>query len=202
MKFVKFLALLLDEHLSWKYHLRELSKKLAKTRGMFFKIRNLLPLDVLICLYNALSFLQYGLIVWGQTYASYIEPVFRLQKKAIRAISFQPRLSPSLPIFKDLELLRLSDIFYLRLLTFVFDSVNKTSPESFHNFFVFNSSVDQYCTRQASQGDLYLTRQNSLQYGLKSLRYLGAKLPAELRNALSKTSFKAKLKTYSLNKVN
>ena len=42
---------------------------------MFFKIRNLLPLDVLICLYNALflSFLQYGLIVWGQAYASYID---------------------------------------------------------------------------------------------------------------------------------
>ena len=208
VKFVKFLGLLLDEHLSWKYHLSELSKKLARTCGMFFKIRNLLPLDVLICLYNALflSFLQYGLIVWGQTYASYIEPVFRLQKKAIRAISFQPRLSPSLPIFKDLKLLKLSDIFELRLLTFVFDSVNKTSPECFHNFFVFNSSVHLYCTRQASQGDLYLTRQNSLQYGLKSLRYLGAKLwntlPAELRNAPSKISFKAKLKTYLLNKVN
>ena len=149
---------------------------------------------------------NYGLIVWGQTYASYIETVFRLQKKTIRAISFQPRLSPSLPIFKDLKLLKLSDIFEQRLLTFVFDSVNKTSPECFHNFFVFSSSVHQYCTRQASQGDLYLTRQNSLQYGLKSLCYLGAKLwnilPAELRNAPSKLSFKAKLKTYLLNKVN
>ena len=73
VKFVKFLGLLLDEHLSWKYHLSELSKKLARTCGMFFKIRNLLPLDVLFCLYNAsfLPFLQYGLIVWGQTYASY-----------------------------------------------------------------------------------------------------------------------------------
>ena len=164
MKFVKFLGLLLDEHLSWKYHLSEWCKKLARTCGIFFKIRNLLPLDFLICLYNALflSFLQYGLIVWGQTYASYIEPVFRLQKKAIRATSFQPRLSPSLPIFKDRKLLKLSDIFELRLLTFVFDSVNKS-----HNFFVFNSSVHQYCTRQASKGDLYLTRQNSLQYGLK-----------------------------------
>ena len=208
VKFVKFLGLLLDEHLSWKYHLSELSKKLARTCGMFFKIRNFLPLDVLICLYNALflSFLQYGLIVWGQTYKSYVELVFRLQKKAIRAISFQPRLSPSLPIFKDLKLLKLSDIFELRLLTFVFDSVNKTSPECFHNFFVFNSSVHQYCTRQASQRDLYLTRQNSLQYGLKSLRYLGAKLwntlPAEPRNTPSKISFKAKLKTYLLNKVN
>ena len=47
VKFVKFFGLLLDEHLSWKYHLSELSKKLARTCGMFFKIRNLLPLDVL-----------------------------------------------------------------------------------------------------------------------------------------------------------
>ena len=103
---------------------------------MFFKIRNLLPLDVLICLYNALflSFLQYGLIVWGQTYASYIDPIFKLQKKAVRAISFQPRMSPSLPIFNDLKLLKLSEIFELRLLTFVFDSVKKTSPSCFHDF--------------------------------------------------------------------
>ena len=104
VKFVKFLGLLLDEHLRWKYHLSELSKKLARTCGMFFKIRNLLPLDVLICLYNALllSFLQYGLIVWGQAYASYIDPVFKLQKKAVRAISFQPRISP---LFQSLMIL-------------------------------------------------------------------------------------------------
>ena len=208
VKFVKFLGLLLDEHLSWKYHLSELSKKLARTCGIFFRIRNLLPLDVLLCLYNALflSFLQYGLIVWGGTYASYIEPIFKLQKKAVRAISFQSRLSPSLPIFKDLKLLKLSEIFELRLSTFVFDSVNKTSPSCFHNFFLFNSSVHQYSTRQASQGDLYLLRKNSSQYGLKSIRYLGAKLwnplPVELRNAPSKVSFKTKMKFYLLSKAN
>ena len=208
VKFVKFLGLLLDEHLSWRYHLSELSKKLSRTCGMFFKIRNLLPLDVLVCLYNALflSFLQYGLIVWGQTYASYTDPVFKLQKKAVRAISFQPRMSPSLPIFNDLKLLKLSEIFELRLLTFVFDSVNKTSPSCFHDFFLFSSSVHQYYTRHASQGDLYMSRKNSLQYGLKSIRYLGAKLwntlPVEIRNAPSKISFKTRLKIHLLEKVN
>ena len=38
VKFVKFLGLLLDEHLSWKYHLSELSKQLATTCGMFSKL--------------------------------------------------------------------------------------------------------------------------------------------------------------------
>ena len=89
---------------------------------------------------------------------------------------------------------------------FVFDTVNKTSPSCFHDFFLFSSSVHQYSTRQASQGDLYMFRKNSPQYGPKSIRYLGAKLwnmlPVELRNAPSKISFKAKLKVYLLNGVN
>ena len=85
VKFVKFFGLLLHEHLTWKYHLTELSQKFASTCGVFFRIWNLLPLDALICLYNALflplPFIQYGIIAWGQTYASYIDPIFKLQKK-------------------------------------------------------------------------------------------------------------------------
>ena len=127
------------------------------------------------------------------------------RKKLIRAISFQSRMSPSLPIFDDFKLLKLSEIFELRPLTFVFDSVKKASPSFFHDFFLFSSSVHQYATRQASQGDLYMFQKNSLQYGLNSIRYLGAKLwntlPVELRNSPSKSSFQTKLKIYLLNKV-
>ena len=120
------------------------------------------------------------------------------RKKQSGLSLFSLNCQASLPIFKDLKLLELSEIFELRLSTFVFDSVNKTSPSCFHNFFLFNSSVHQYSTRQASQGDLYLLRKNSSQYGLKSIRYLGAKLwnslPVELRNAPSEVSFKTKMK--------
>ena len=87
--YVKFLGVL-DENLSWKYHLTDLSKKLAKTCGMFFKIRHFLRMHVLICLYNSLfsPFLQYGILVWGLTHDTYINPVFLLQKRVVRAISF------------------------------------------------------------------------------------------------------------------
>ena len=70
-------------------------------------VRYLLPTSTLITLYNALfmSFLQYGIVAWGQTFDSYIEPLFKLQKRAVRASSHQPFLAHSLPIFKDLKLL-------------------------------------------------------------------------------------------------
>ena len=153
VKYVKFLGLLLDENLSWKYHLGELSKKLARTCGIHFRIRNLLTSESLICIYNALfmSFLQYGITVWGQTYDSYLEPIFKLQKKAVRAISHQPFRSPSLPIFKKLKLLRIQDIFQLRLLTFVYESINKKNPSCFHDYFSFNANIHQHSIRQCNR---------------------------------------------------
>ena len=142
--------------------------------------------------------MQYGIIVWGQTYESHINPIFKLQEKAFRAISFQSRMSPACPIFNDLKLLKLREIFELRLLTFVFDSVKKASLSCFHDVFLLSSSVHHYLTRHASEGNLHLLQKNSLQYLLKSTRYLSTKLwymlPIEVRNAPSKSSFKTKLK--------
>ena len=61
--YVKFLGILLDSHLSWKFHLTELSKKLARTAGLFYKIRHYAPEDTLMLLYHGLfdSFLPYGM---------------------------------------------------------------------------------------------------------------------------------------------
>ena len=206
-KYVKFLGLLLDEYLSWKHHLSELAKKLARTCGILFEIKNLLPTNTLGNVYNALflSFLQYGIIVWGQTYTSYIEPIFKLQKRAIRVISHQSYLVHSLPIFKELKLLTLPDVFKLKLLTFVFESTNKITPACFHNFFSSNSFMHHYDTRQSVRGDLYLVRKNTVQYGVKCIQYMGAtlwnSLPVELRNSTSKFLFKKELKVFLLNSM-
>ena len=175
--YVKFLGVLLDENLSWKYHLTELSKKLARTCGIFFKVRHFLPINILICLYNSLfsPFLQYGILVWGLTYETYINPMFLLQKRVIKAISFQNFTSPSSPIFSDLKILKLHDLLQLKLLCFVYDCVNKIPPACFHSFFELVESVHPHRTRQATNYDIFLNQKNTLQYGLMSVRYFGAK---------------------------
>ena len=53
-QYVKFLGILLDEHLTWKYHITELHKKLTRNSGMVFKIRHYISLQQLISLYNSL----------------------------------------------------------------------------------------------------------------------------------------------------
>ena len=118
---LNLLVFFLDEKLSWKYHLTELYKTLARTCGVFFKMRYLLPSSILICLYNSIlsPFLQYGILVWGLTYETYIKPVFLLQKRVLRAISFRHYTSASTPIFADLKVSKLHDLSQSKLLCFV-----------------------------------------------------------------------------------
>ena len=51
---VRFLSVLLDSTLSRRNHLTELSKKLARTVGLFYKIRHYAPQDTLLLLYHAI----------------------------------------------------------------------------------------------------------------------------------------------------
>ena len=180
----------------------ELSKKLARTCGMFFKIRHFLPIHVLVCLYNSLfsPFLQHGILVWVLTYETHINPVFLLQKRAVRAISFEHYTAPSTPIFSDLKILKLQDLFHLELLSFVYECVNKISPSCFHSFFELVGSVHQYGTRQIIKSNIFLTQKNTLQYGLRSVRYCGAKcwnnIPVDIKQSPSVSSFRQKIKAF------
>ena len=205
-QYVKFLGILLDENLGWKFHLSELAKKLARTCGMFFKIRHFLPVDVLLCLYNSLfaSFLQYGIVVWGFAYDVHIQPIFLLQKRIIRAISFQSFTSPSSPIFSDLKILKLHELFQLKLLSFVYECTNKIAPVCFHTFFEPIKSIHQHDTGNASKNDIFLTHKNTLQYGIKSIHFTGAKywnsIPSTIKQSVSLINFRYKLKQFLLAK--
>ena len=87
---VKFLGILLDENLSWKFHINELSKKLSRTVGIFYKIRHFYPSDILQILYYSLfySFLSYDISVWGFTFKSYFEKLSLVQKKIVEVMTF------------------------------------------------------------------------------------------------------------------
>ena len=175
---------------------------LSRTTGIFFKIRHYIPIETPICLYNSLfsSFLSYGIIVWGLTYTSYLNPLFLLQKKILRCIKFQPFTAPSTPLFHSLKIMKLEDIFHLNILTFVFKAINKLSPIYFHNYFTPSSSVHRFGTRQATRGDLFNTLKNTTLYGHKTVQYFGSKLwntlPIFIRVTVTAALFRSKLKVY------
>ena len=60
---ITFLGVPLDSHLSWKSHITELSKKLSRIVGLFYKVRHYAPLEILKLLYHGIfhPFISYGI---------------------------------------------------------------------------------------------------------------------------------------------
>ena len=86
---IKFLGLLIDPHLSWKDHINHLCNKLSRIVGVLYRVRFQLPSKILLTLYNSLIFsaISYCNIVWGNTFSTYVNKLFILQKRTIRLIT-------------------------------------------------------------------------------------------------------------------
>src|SRR6218665_1848109 len=86
---VKFLGVIIDEHLTWKSRINLVKNKAAKMIGIIKRLKFTFPLSALRILYNAfvLPCLNYGIILWGGGYKTPLQPIHLLQKKAVRLIT-------------------------------------------------------------------------------------------------------------------
>ena len=105
-------------------------------------------MDFSCCFYNI------ALLLGDKHFIHTLNHYSSCKKRAIRATSHQSFLAHTLPIFKDLKLLRIADIFKLRLLPFVYEAINRLAPNCFHDFFSLNFSIHCHKTRQSTRGDL------------------------------------------------
>ena len=103
---------------------------------------------------------------------------------------------PSDPIFKKLELLKVTDLYKLCTLKFVYESVNKLNPFQFHTYYSY--PTHNYNTDAIRNIKLALPKIRTSTYGLKSLKYSGCILWNNLsfaeRNIKSKNEFSRILK--------
>ena len=55
--------------------------------------------------------MNYCINVWGRTFDSYLDPLVKLQKKAVRVIAGAQRNSHTDPLFKKLNILEFHKIY-------------------------------------------------------------------------------------------
>jgi hypothetical protein len=84
----RFLGVIIDESLSWSYHIKSVVSKMSRYIGVMFKIKKFLPLKSRLQVYHSFvqSYLSYCSLVWGFCCRSNIETLFRKQKIGIRAV--------------------------------------------------------------------------------------------------------------------
>ena len=186
---IKYLGLILDSRLTWSHHINELSKKLNRAVGMLYKIREFCPKIVLRSLYFSIfnSHLNYGIPVWGNADQHYMHKLVLLQKKAIRAITFSDFKAHSSPLFKDMNILKINDIYECQLASLMWDYEHNTLPNSLFCLFKKRNEIHNYNTRSAHAGKLSVNKSNTKRYGLKSFHVQGSKI---LNNLLDEELYK------------
>ena len=133
--YVKYLGLIVDCHLNWKKHVHEVSKKISRGIGILSKLRHFVTDDIITQLYYSLvyPFLTYGLVVWGNTYATTLKPIVTLQKQALRIITFSKHGAQSRPIFFQLGLIKFVDLVTMQTAIFMFQYYHNLLPKAFDN---------------------------------------------------------------------
>ncbi len=89
-------------------------------------LKHFLPLKTKVLIYNSLIvlYINYGLLIWGFA----CDKIVKLQKKAIKIISVSKYNAHTDAIFKQLYLLKVSDIFKLQKLKFYYKLRNRQLP--------------------------------------------------------------------------
>ena len=160
-KSVKFLGVHIDESLNWKCHTNYINKKIAGSLYALRQAKNILPTDCLKTLYYALiqPHISYGLLAWGNSTPTTLNRTILLQKRAVRLISKAGYNSHTDPLFKSLEILKVTNLFELGALTFMHKYNQHKLPFSFTGVYRYNYEVQSnYQTRQAGQIHIPLCR--------------------------------------------
>ena len=157
-------------------------KKIKRNVGIISKLHYYVNLDILVKLYYTLvyAFLTYGLISWRNTYPSTVQPQFNLQKRAIRIIKFHNFIERSSPIFKRLNIIKLSDLVFLNIAVFMYKFHNIYLPSVFDTFF-YQVNRHNYNTRSAPNMSYTLPKVR-----LKKLCSIQHKIQGPKRMALNK----------------
>ena len=175
---IKYLGIIMDDKLSWKHHITELSKKISKSIGIIYKMRKLCPKRIQMSLYYSLvhSQLSYGACVWGNADEIHLNKIRVLQKKVIITICNADFNDHSSPLFKNLNILKFEDLLKMQYACLMWEYENGNLPNCFKHYFKKVSEIHKYGTRNATTGKLSENvRINTSTHGLSMLKFRGPK---------------------------
>uniref|UniRef100_A0A3P9N665 Reverse transcriptase domain-containing protein n=1 Tax=Poecilia reticulata TaxID=8081 RepID=A0A3P9N665_POERE len=135
---VKFLGVIIDEKLTWKPHVNYLKTKIAKSMAVLYKVRDLFHDKALFMLYNAIiaPHLTYCIEVWGKACKTITNPIYILQKRAIRCITRKHYNHPSNALFCQLKLLKFYELVDYNILQVMYKAHKSLLPLNMQLYFV------------------------------------------------------------------
>ena len=194
----KFLGIWVDEGLKWSEQIEKVKSKVGRLLGVLGRASGTLGADSILRLYNALVLphLQYCLMVWGDfeegRNKKLGESLLRYQKKFMGLIAGKTGRFHSDPIFSQLHLLKIGDLYKQQLRVHAWKFLKGKLPQNQVAMLSKVSDTHRHNTRAAKNGlSLSSLDHRSLGYRVPK-EWLS--LPEEVREMSSLTGLKRKSK--------
>ena len=201
LEVVQFLGCSIDQYVTWVNHIQSVSSKISKSIGILSKLRHILPKRIMILLYNTLILphLTYCNSVWGNTYKSRLQGIYKLQKRVVRLCTHAEFRAPSKPIFISLNVLNIYQLNKYCTMILLFKYNKQILPPALNDMFSLNSSIHSYNTRNSSK--FHVGKVNK-EFMLQSIRHSGPSfwnsLPSSILVSPSPNVLKKRLKLHLL----
>ena len=135
--FFKFVGVRLDEYLNWDQHTKYILSKISSANFVINQAKKLLPMNIRMLIYNSLvkSYLEYGILAWGNAKSKEIDKISIIQKKILRNLYNSKYNAHTDPIYSCLKILKFEDILQYNSITLMYKYVNSLLPDSFSDIF-------------------------------------------------------------------
>ena len=109
---VKFLGVILDEHLTWNEHINHVCNKLRSLFHVFYSIRRYLSKDNIKTLYYTLVYtrIKYGLAVYGHAGVTKLNKIQFLQNQLLKVLSSKKFRFSTDKLHNEFEILKIQDL--------------------------------------------------------------------------------------------
>ena len=137
VKSFQYLGRTLDETLRFNEHVDFLSRSLIKYFGIFNKVKYRITNKLARELYFTFIYsrIKYGIEVYGRCSAQNTNKIQVMQNKLLKLLLRKHRMTPTDEIHKNMNLLKVSDIYECNVLTFVNDIMMKRCPNSMQQYY-------------------------------------------------------------------
>ena len=189
---MRYLGVILDSGLNFGKHIDMMCRKISRSIGIFYRLRQFVPSNVLLTLYYSLVYplMIYCILIWGSTYDTHLNKLVLLQKRIIRLATNSTYYSHTTALFHKTNTLKFLDVFRLYLGSYAFCENSECN---------FSFVSHDYNTRNRENPVPSYQRLTMTQ---RSLKYLAPmhfnQIPADLKLSRKICVFKRKYKEFLL----
>ena len=190
---VKYLGILLDSNLSWKFHIEYVALEISKIIGVIARLRHFVPLCTFLNIYCSLIF---PYMPWfsclGQAAKTHLQKLLVLEKRVLRLMYFSEPRADDVSLFITSNILPINMLYVETVSSLMYDVSRLSVPSNISALRTKDNEILTHKTRSSSSGNFSI-KSSSLSLNQRSFDRFGSKLWNSYRDKfrqLPKSAFK------------